>query len=106
VAEDEYFIAEDLADTLRRAGATVVGPFAGAAEAIASIEARPPDLAILDINLRGETAFAVADELAARNVPFAFSTGYGANSIPERHAHRPRWQKPADIDLLVATLGG
>lgn len=104
VVEDEYFIADDIAETLTRAGATVIGPFAGPREAIAAINSAPPDFAILDINLRGEANFTVADEMAARNLPFVFSTGYDASSIPERHAKRARWRKPFDIERLLAVL--
>lgn len=41
------------------------------------------DAAILDVNLSGETSFAVADAMTAMRVPFVFATGYG-----ERHHSR------------------
>jgi hypothetical protein len=31
---------------------------------------------VLDINLRGDTVFPVADALRARGIPFASATGY------------------------------
>jgi DNA-binding response OmpR family regulator len=106
VLEDEYFLADDLAEALRSAGAEVIGPAAGADEAMAMIEAAAPDLAVLDINIKGEMSFVVADELARRGLPFVFATGYDPRSIPERHAGRLLWQKPFDIAELVGRLGG
>ena len=105
VVEDEYFLADDLAHALRTAGAVVVGPADGADEALRLIEADPPWLAVLDINLKGEMSFVVADELARRGIRFVFATGYDARSIPQRHADRLLWQKPFDIRELVARLG-
>jgi len=40
--------------------------------------------AVLDINLDGVLVYPVADELAARGIPFVFVTGYGTESIDER----------------------
>ena len=37
-------------------------------------------MALLDVNLSGETVFPVAEALKARGVPFAFATGYDADS--------------------------
>lgn len=105
VLEDEYFLADDLADALRCAGAQVVGPTGAAGEAMQLIETETPDLAVLDINLQGELNFAVADELLRRGLPFVFTTGYDQGSIPPRHGHRQLWQKPFDIGELIAQLG-
>lgn len=68
VVEDEYFLADDLGHALREAGAEVVGPAASQSEAARPIEAQPVHLAVTDINLQGETSFALADLLAERGV--------------------------------------
>ena len=36
------------------------------------------DAVVLDINLDGEMACPIADELMTRAIPFLFSTGYGS----------------------------
>ena len=59
VVEDEYLIADDLRTQLTAHGATVVGPVASVNEALALIESRAIDAAILDINLDAETTFPV-----------------------------------------------
>ena len=53
IVEDEALIAWMLADSLEDAGHEVVGPAATMAEALALCEAAPPpELAVLDVNLR------------------------------------------------------
>lgn len=63
------------------------------------------DAAILDVNLSGETSFAVADTLKAQRVPFVFATGYGESSIiPERFGGCPVVAKPYDQRSLRRAL--
>ena len=62
------------------------------------------DLAILDINLNGQTVYPVADELARREIPFVFATGYDPTTIPDHYRELPRWQKPFDADALARVL--
>jgi DNA-binding response OmpR family regulator len=63
------------------------------------------DLAILDVNLGGEEAFPIAEVLAERGVPFAFSTGYGSAGLPARWRDRPTLQKPFTETQVAAVLG-
>lgn len=106
VVEDEYFIAEEIAQALKAHGVEVLGPVADISDALSQIELRRVDAAILDINLRGELAFAVADELAARSIPFVFATGYDSQVTPERHKAVPRWEKPYDVGSLTQHIAG
>lgn len=85
VVEDDFLLAQDVRNMLRKAGAEVVGPFPTAEAAISRIEGGEPiDFAVLDVNLGGQRGFPVADVLIERNLPFALTTGYDASSIPER----------------------
>jgi DNA-binding response OmpR family regulator len=105
VVEDEYFIADDIARALRMLGAEVIGPLPtreAALDAFASEERI--DVAVLDINLRGEAIYPVADALRKRGVPFVFATGYDPASIPEPYRSVARWDKPFDPSALVAAL--
>ena len=105
IVEDEYFIADDLAQVLARFGAEIVGPVAtrdGALGLLATAE--PVDLAVLDINLRSESVFPVADLLTERGVPFVFATGYDQASIPAQYQHVPRWEKPVAPAALAQAL--
>jgi len=110
VAEDGPLVADALVAMLETAGADVIGPFARSDSALDSLT-DAPDAAVLDINLQGGDAVALADALAARGIPFVFATGYGDPDIlPPRLRDRPRLAKPySDADVraaLAAVLAG
>ena len=109
VVEDEYMIAEDMRATLADAGAEILGPVPTIAEAADLIDADPDiDAALLDVNLRGDMVFDVADTLAARGVPFAFVTGYDRTTMPERFIDTPHLEKPvkpAQVAAILAASG-
>ncbi len=106
IVEDEYMIASELATSLETMGAVVIGPAGSVREALALVERDGDRLegAVLDINLRDERVYPVADALAARRVPFVFATGYDASVIPSAHAGVPRCEKPVDEALLARVL--
>jgi CheY-like chemotaxis protein len=82
VVEDETMVAWLLEDMLADLGCAVVGPAAHVNQALAMLDAEALDAAVLDINLNGQKSYPVADALAARGVPFVFSTGYNKDSLP------------------------
>jgi DNA-binding response OmpR family regulator len=104
VVEDEYALADELANGLDQGGAVVIGPVATVAEALVYARTELLDGAILDINLGGEMAYEVAERLEARAVPFVFLTGYDASSIPARYRHVRRVEKPCDLEEVTAAL--
>lgn len=106
VVEDEYLLADELALELEDAGATVMGPAASVARALALLDTHAlPDGAILDVNLGGEQAFPVADVLMTHGIPLVFTTGYDAAAMPERFAGITRCEKPINIARITAALG-
>lgn len=105
LVEDEFLIASDLAQLLRQQGAEVLGPASTVRGALALLRDAPaPDGAVLDVNLRGEMAFPVADALRDRGVPFVFATGYTNEMIPVRYASVPCCEKPFDGPEIVRAL--
>ncbi len=88
VVEDSMIIAMDTEDSLRALGVATVTTAGNVAAALASIEADPPEFAIIDYNLGNETSDPVADELRRRSIPFVLATGYGelADNLEERGA--------------------
>ena len=78
IAEDEPFIALDLALAVEDAGGTVVGPAATVEEALALIEAQTVAAAILDVNLCSKDVSPVAEILLARKIPVILQTGVEA----------------------------
>ena len=106
VVEDNFLIALDLGESLREAGAEVIGPCAGAAEAAEAIAAGGIDCALIDINLGEGPDFATAAALSAAGVPFALATGYDGAAVPEEFAAVTVLLKPVSSGQLVATLAG
>ena len=62
------------------------------------------DAAMLDVNLRGEKSYPVADALALKGIPFVFSTGYANHGARPDLADRPMLRKPYLKGPLVAAL--
>ena len=64
------------------------------------------DVAILDVDLRGETSARVAEALARRGIPFVVMSGYGGSGAREpAYEGHPRLAKPVDPVALLAALG-
>ena len=98
VAEDEPFIALDVALAIEDAGGKVAGPAASVKEALALIEALPIVAAILDVNLVDGDISPVAERLIAAGIPIILQTGIG---LPAKLASR--WPDlPVNIKPCVA----
>lgn len=105
VVEDEYLLADDLSLALSSVGADVLGPVPSVDDAIAMIANEPRiDIAVLDVNLRGDMVFPVADALIERGIPFAFATGYDREALPDRFTAVPRVEKPFKAHSVAAIL--
>lgn len=105
VVEDEVAIAMLVEDMLLDLGALVVGPAGRLAEGKALAESEEVDVAILDVNVAGESVYPIVDILARRGVRFIFSTGYGAAGIDPSWRDRPILPKPFSQAELEAALG-
>lgn len=104
VIEDEMMVAMGLEMALADAGYEVIGPFGRLEQALEAARNDQVDVALLDVNLRGEPVFPVADALAARGIPYAFLTGYGRESLPAGVDCRRILSKPFQATALVATV--
>jgi CheY-like chemotaxis protein len=104
VVEDELLISMLIEDVLVDAGCRVVGPFTNLSDALSAARNEAIDIALLDVNLRGEKVYPVADILTERGIPFVFLSGYGKNAIPN---NRPNWRvcsKPFSPNDLTQIL--
>jgi DNA-binding response OmpR family regulator len=104
VVEDEYYLADDLARTIADAGAAVSGPAASLAQAEELIACARPDLAVMDVNLRGEESYRLADALNSMAVPFLFASGYERGALPHRFSAVPLMRKPFTRTQLLDAL--
>lgn len=105
VVEDEVMVADETAGELRARGADVLGPAftLERAEELTDGDDRI-DAAVLDINLRGQMVYGLADKLIARGVAVVFATGYDGFVVPERFAGIARCEKPVRPDDLLKAL--
>jgi DNA-binding response OmpR family regulator len=103
VAEDEILLGLELVDELQDRGAIPIGPTPSVERAITAIQNEPLDAALLNVFLRGQIAFPVADALRARNIPFLFVTGNDA-FVREHFPDVPAHPKPYEMATIVAAL--
>jgi two-component sensor histidine kinase/CheY-like chemotaxis protein len=80
IVEDEALISLELEQAVRALGCEVVGPAGSPGVALEAIRKSAPDLAILDVNLGGQSSDRVARALRALDIPFIYCTGYAEPS--------------------------
>jgi DNA-binding response OmpR family regulator len=106
IAEDQALIGLSLEAYLADAGFDPVGPFASNGEALRSIEAAAPDLALLDVLLKDGPCTPLVRELRRRGVPFAIYSGMKPAAVPPELAGVPWLEKPVAREELIRALEG
>jgi DNA-binding NarL/FixJ family response regulator len=102
--EDSWAISVGLERLLEDLGANVLGAAATIADAQSLISERVPDVALVDISLRGdEQAFGLIDWLHVRGIRVVVMSGYSPH-ILRRVKADAILQKPVDEAELLATL--
>lgn len=71
----------------------------------AALERGSPDLAILDVRVRDDLIYPLAEVLARRKVPFIFCTGTHHTALPARWSTHPLIAKPVPKERLARALG-
>ena len=105
VAEDQPFIALDLALAVEDAGGKVVGPAASCEEALALLANGTVAAAILDVNLVDGDCSALVEALLGLNVPFIVHTAVGLPpALATRFSGLVVQIKPCPAASLVAEL--
>jgi CheY-like chemotaxis protein len=104
IVEDDVMIRMLIEDMLGELGYAAAVHAARLEEALAAAKTADIDVAVLDINLNGQTTGPVADALDARGKPFVFATGYGEHALPDAYRSRPTLKKPFQIDGLKQML--
>lgn len=104
IVEDEPLIAMMLEDFLLSLGHEVRATCDSVAEAMKAVMAGDFDLAILDVNLKGESVWPVAVELRNRDIPFILASGGHVDPPPAEFASVPMIDKPYTIDRVTPAL--
>jgi DNA-binding response OmpR family regulator len=104
VVEDEPLIAMMLEDFLESLGHSVSASCESVGDALAEADKGGFDLAILDVNLKGESVWPVAERLRAKNVPFVIATGGHVDPPPPEFANVPVIEKPYTVDRVTPAI--
>ncbi len=104
VVEDEMMVLLYIEDILAYLGCANISSAGTVDSALALVDGKRFDLAMLDVNLNGQTSYPIADALVAQNIPFIFSTGYSNDRLAERFGDRPVLKKPYSEQELGAAL--
>ena len=93
-----------LEDFLESLGHKVAGIAESVAEALEKVEAGGFDVAIIDVHLKGDHVWPVADRLVAKGVPYILATGGHISPPPPEHAEATVLAKPYTIDAIEPAL--
>ena len=107
LVEDNMLIAIEMENFLRKFGFSAIdsAPTVDRAMKLLRQRENPYRACLLDINLKTETSFAIADYLRQVKIPFAFISGYDAKyPIPDTLKNIPLLKKPIDFSKLAKTL--
>lgn len=103
IVEDDVLIGMMLVDMFDALDLPEPAQATSNEEALALIAAEPLAGALVDINLGDKKSWPVADALAERGIPFAFTSG-GGDVIPLTHADRKLITKPFRISDIETAL--
>lgn len=104
LVEDEVVVGLMMHEMLHDLGFSPTEPFGTVSGALGAVRSKKFSAAILDVNLRGEFVYAVADALLRENTPFVFVTGYAKESIEKRFGDIPVLRKPVNRESLHQAL--
>ena len=104
IVEDEPLIAMMLEDFLDSLGHGITGTCETVQDAMAKVEEGGFDVAIIDVHLKGEHVWPVADRLTEKGIPFIVATGGHIAPPPPEHENAPVLNKPYTIDSIEPAL--
>jgi CheY-like chemotaxis protein len=103
VVEDDWFMADAMADLLTKEGATVFGPAATVAEGAQLAKYWPIEIALMDLNLHGQRADDLVMELVRQDITVVVVTGYDVEQVVIDSAFATL-RKPVTSACLLDTL--
>jgi CheY-like chemotaxis protein len=83
VVDDEWLSAYEVERLVHKLDCVVLGPAASVNGALDLVADDPPDLALLDVHLKGTLVTPLVETLRARKVPYVLITSYSAQDLVE-----------------------
>src|SRR5664279_4290694 len=85
IVEDETLVAMLIEEYLLELGCEIACSASRVAKAMRGLQSCGVDVAVLDVNVAGESISQLVETLVQRAIPFMFAIGYGARGVD------PRW---------------
>ena len=104
IVEDEPLIAMMLEDFLESLGHSIAATCDSLDTAMAEVEKGGFDVAILDVNLKGQNVWPVATRLREQGVPFVIASGGHVEPPPAEFAAVPLIEKPYTVDRVTPAI--
>ncbi len=105
IVEDETLVAMLIEEYLLELGCEIAFSASRVGKAMRGLQTCGIDVAILDVNVAGESISQLVETLVQRGIPFIFASGYGARGVDPRWSRSPVLQKPfTEADLRAALL--
>jgi CheY-like chemotaxis protein len=104
LVEDEALIRMMIIGMLDELGHNVVAEAGNIQEGMVLAETAEFDVALLDINVGGESIVPIAEIIRGRGLPFLFITGYAQIGLSEPFVEQPVLQKPFVITSLADAI--
>jgi CheY-like chemotaxis protein len=104
VVEDEALLTMLLEDLLDELGCKVIATATTLSAGIAEAERDDFDVAIIDVHLKGEPAWPLADRLQEVGKPFVIASGDDRAALLSRYPSTTILSKPYELDSLSQAL--
>lgn len=106
VVEDEALLSMMLGDWISSLGHAPLWFAASLDDALAAVDANGAaiDAALVDADLRGESALPVAEALGRAGIPYAVVSAYDPTALRDRGFDAPALGKPMRRETLASTL--
>ena len=105
IVEDNMLLALEMENTLESLGFVQIDTAPRVKQAFKLLNQEEYILGILDVNLKDENSFVVAEQLLDRQIPFLFATGYDSNFVMPAHlSQMTMLKKPIDKEQLDAAI--
>lgn len=102
IVEDAQAVVNALQTFLEDFGMVIVGPVSNPHAAMQLLAERPPDVALIDMHLDGDTGYALVERMSEVNVPVVAMSGSAA--LPAGGPSIATLQKPFSGHELLTTL--
>jgi DNA-binding response OmpR family regulator len=104
IVEDAGIIANELKWMLEDVGCLVVGMAPTVQDAMLLTEKEQLDGVFLDLRLRGEVSYPVAETLRDRDIPFIIMSAYDHEQVRSDFRKYPHLQKPFTFDSMASAM--